>query len=129
MYLSVVTLAELRYCAKRLESGGRKSRLDMWLREEFPQRFEGRLLAIVAAIADCWGRVTNNCAAAGRPIGVMGAFFAATAEINGLTLVLETSLISLLPAFPFLIRGRKLLSLQFQHNHAVHFVSLRLWHL
>ena len=87
VYLSVVTLAELRYGAERLERGGRKSRLDIWLREELPQRFEGRLLVIDMAIADCWGRVTNSCAAAGRPIGVMDAFFAATAEIHRLTLV------------------------------------------
>jgi toxin FitB len=87
VYLSVVTLAELRYGAERLDRGGRKSRLNTWLREELPQRFEGRLLAIDAAIADCWGRVTSSCTAAGRPIGVMDAFFAATAEIHGLTLV------------------------------------------
>ena len=87
VYLSVMTLAELRYGTERLASGARKSRLDTWLREELPLRFEGRLLVIEATIADAWGRVVSRCSAVGRPIGVMDAFFAATAEVHALTLV------------------------------------------
>jgi predicted nucleic acid-binding protein len=87
VYISVMTLAELRYGSERLPPSARKSRLETWLREELPLRFEGRLLIIETAIADAWGRVMNRCSAAGRPIGVMDAFFAATAEVHGLTLV------------------------------------------
>jgi toxin FitB len=87
VYLSVMTLAELRYGSGRLPLSARKSRLETWLREELPLRFEGRLLIIETAIADVWGRVMSRCSAAGKPIGVMDAFFAATAEVHGLTLV------------------------------------------
>ncbi len=87
VYLSVITLAELRYGIERLRSSVRKSRLETWLREELPLRFEGRLLIIEVAIADAWGRVMSRCSAVGRPIGVMDAFFAATAEVHALTLV------------------------------------------
>jgi predicted nucleic acid-binding protein len=87
VFLSVITLAELRFGTERLASGARKSRLETWLREELPLRFEGRLLIIEAAIADTWGRLVSKCSAVGRPMGVMDAFFAATAEIHALTLV------------------------------------------
>ena len=87
VYLSVMTLAELRYATERLPAGSRKSRLETWLREELPLRFEGRLLIIETTIADAWGRVMSRCSAVGRPIGVMDAFFAATAEVHALTLV------------------------------------------
>ena len=87
VYLSVMTLAELRYGIERLNSGARKTRLESWLREELPLRFESRVLIVEASVADSWGRVVNRCSAAGRPIGVMDAFFAASAEVNGLTLV------------------------------------------
>jgi predicted nucleic acid-binding protein len=87
VYLSVMTLAELRYGTERLASGARKSRLDTWLGEELPLRFEGRLLIVENSIADAWGRVMSRCSAAGKPIGVMDAFFAATAEVHALTLV------------------------------------------
>ena len=87
VYLSVMTLAELRYGTERLASGARKSRLEGWLHEELLLRFEGRLLVIETAIADAWGRVMSRCSAVGKPIGVMDAFFAATAEVHALTLV------------------------------------------
>jgi toxin FitB len=87
VYLSVMTLAELRYGTERLSPGPRKSRLDAWLSEELPLRFEGRLLIIEATIANAWGRVMSKCTAAGKPIGLMDAFFAATAEVHALTLV------------------------------------------
>lgn len=87
VYLSVMTLAELRFGTERLPRGARKSRLEAWLQEELPLRFEGRFLIIEAGVADAWGRVTSRSAAAGRPIGVMDALFAATAEVHALTLV------------------------------------------
>jgi len=87
VYLSVMTLAELRYGTERLALGARKSRLDTWLREELPLRFEGRLLIVEIGIADAWGRVMSRCSAIGKPIGVMDAFFAATVEVHALTLV------------------------------------------
>lgn len=87
VYLSVMTLAELRYGTERLPSGARKSRLETWLREELPLRFEGRVIIVETTIADAWGRVTSRCSAVGKSIGVMDAFFAATAEVHALTLV------------------------------------------
>jgi predicted nucleic acid-binding protein len=86
-YLSVMTLAELRYGTERLPSSARRSRLEAWLHEELPLRFEGRLLIIEAAIADVWGRIMSRCSAVGKPISVMDAFLAATAEVHALTLV------------------------------------------
>src|SRR5215210_1866149 len=46
VYLSVVTLAELRHGVERLADGARKARLDRWLTDELLLRFEGRVLAI-----------------------------------------------------------------------------------
>lgn len=37
--------------------------------------------------ADCWGRIMARAQAAGRPMGTMDAFIAATAEQHDLTLV------------------------------------------
>lgn len=87
VFISVVTLAELRYGIERLAAGKRRRRLDEWLRAELPLRFEGRILPIDAAIADAWGKVTASREAAGRPIAVADAFIAATAEVHGLALV------------------------------------------
>jgi len=85
--ISVVTLAELRYGIERMSVGKRRDRLDEWLQDELPLRFEGRVLPIDNAIAGAWGKIVARGEAAGRPIGIMDAFIAATAEVHGLALV------------------------------------------
>lgn len=86
LFLSVVTLAELRHGVERLATGRRRAALEAWLANELPARFDDRLLAIDPETADRWGRIVARCQAAGRPIGAMDAFIAATAERHGLTL-------------------------------------------
>ncbi len=87
VFLSVVSLAELRHGIDRLAAGKRRRGLDTWLREELPLRFEGRVLPVDQAIADRWGELVARRDAVGRPIAVMDAFIAATASVHGLTLV------------------------------------------
>lgn len=87
VFLGVVTLAELRHGIERMDDGARRRRLDTWLRHELPLRFEGRILAIDAAVADAWGRIMAAGKARGRPMGLMDAFVAALALTYDLTLV------------------------------------------
>lgn len=87
IFISVVSLAELRYGVERMTAGRRRSRLEEWLRDELPLRFEGRILPVDVEVADAWGKTVSRSESAGRPIGAMDAFLAATAEIHRLTLV------------------------------------------
>jgi predicted nucleic acid-binding protein len=87
VFISVITLAELRYGVERLAPGARRRRLEAWLEHEVPLRFEGRILPVDADIAEAWGKTVSRSDAAGRPIGAMDAFLAATAEFHHLTLV------------------------------------------
>ncbi len=67
IFISVITLAELRHGIERLAPGVRRDRLDAWLTEEVPQRFETRLLDVDAETANMWGRVMARGQAAGPP--------------------------------------------------------------
>jgi len=87
VFLSVITLTELRYEIERMPPGHRRKRLDQWLEEELPLRFEGRILSIDPAIADACGKVVARSEALGRRMEAMDAFLAATAEVHRLTLV------------------------------------------
>ena len=91
VFISVITLAELRFGVERMPAGSRRKRLDEWLRGELPLRFEGRVLLIDANVADAWGQVVADRAAAGRPISNLDAFIAATVEVYSLTLVTRNS--------------------------------------
>jgi predicted nucleic acid-binding protein len=87
VFISVVTLAELRHGVERMPRGIRRSRLNTWLADELRARFESRVLTIDAPTADAWGHVMARGQTLGRPIATMDAFLAATAIRHDLTLV------------------------------------------
>jgi toxin FitB len=87
VYVSVITLAELRYGVERLRTGKRRMRLAEWLHGELPLRFEGRIVPIDDVVAGGWGKVVARRKAVGRPIGAMDAFVAATAIAYEMTIV------------------------------------------
>ena len=87
MFLSVATLAELRYGIEGLPGGRRRSQLEQWLEIELTDRFAPRILDIDIKIADAWGSLLASSMSEGRPVGVMDCFLAATALANGMTLV------------------------------------------
>ena len=78
VFLSVVTLAEIRFGVERLASGRRRTRLDLWLREELPARFDGRIVPVDAIVADACGRLLARARQAGRGLGAMDALIAAS---------------------------------------------------
>lgn len=86
-FLSIVTIAEVRHGIQRLDDSRRRRRLDAWLRDELAVRFEGRIIPIDLPVAETWGELVARREAAGRPLGVMDAFIAATANVHALTLV------------------------------------------
>ena len=86
-FLSVITLAELRYGIERLAQSNRKNRLEEWVEGELPLRFEGRILGVDGEIANFCGKVVARSEALGRRVDAMDGLIAATAEVHGLTVV------------------------------------------
>jgi toxin FitB len=87
VFISTVTLSELRYGVERLSAGARRARLDAWLRRDLLVRFSGRILPVDLDVADASGRLTARAESAGHPIEARDAFIAGTADVHGLTLV------------------------------------------
>ena len=84
LYLSVLTLGEIRKGIEAAPESKRKLKLLDWLETELPAFFVGRVLPIDAAVADRWGRLL---AATGRPLPAIDSLLAATALSHGLSLV------------------------------------------
>lgn len=87
VFLSVVSITELRYGIERLASGKRRDVLEAWLRKDMSSRFEGRILPVDIEVADACGRLVARSESQGRPIEPRDAFIAATAEVHGMNLV------------------------------------------
>lgn len=84
LYLSVLTLGELRKGIEAMTEGTRKTAFLDWLENDLPQYFAGRILPIDARTADRWGQL---CAIAARPLPAIDSLLAATALEHGLILV------------------------------------------
>lgn len=84
LYLSVLTLGEIRKGIAKLAPGPRREALDGWLAQDLPLYFSGRVLPIDAAVAEEWGRL---CAAVQRPLPAIDGLLAATALRHGMGLV------------------------------------------
>lgn len=84
LYLSVLTLGELRKGAEGIADASRRTALLDWLEAELPIFFTGRILPVDAQVADRWGRLV---ATANRPVPAIDSLLAATAAHHGLSLV------------------------------------------
>jgi toxin FitB len=87
LFVSVLTLAELRFGIQRLVAGARRLRLEAWIRTEMQGRFEGRVISVDEPIANAWADLMAGSEAAGRRMAAMDCFLAATALVWDLTLV------------------------------------------
>ena len=88
LYLSVLTVGELRKGVESLAESERKLALLDWLEADIPNFFAGRILAIDTKVADQWGKLV---AAAGRPLPAIDSLIGATAAHHGLSLVTRNS--------------------------------------
>ena len=84
LFVSVLTLGEIRKGIETLADRRRREKLRIWLEHELPEWFEGRVLPVDLAVADRWGRLL---AEVGRPVPTIDSLLAATALHHELRLV------------------------------------------
>ncbi len=86
LYLSVLTLGEIRKGIASLADSARRVALEAWLSADLSVRFAGRILSIDEAVADRWGRLSARSGST-LPLPVIDGLLAATALHHNLTLV------------------------------------------
>jgi len=84
LYLSVLSLGEIRRGVEKLPAGKRKEKLRAWLEHELPDWFGNRVLPIDAGVADQWGRLQREVL---RTLPAIDGLLAATALHHHLRLV------------------------------------------
>lgn len=87
LYLSVLTLGEIRKGVAGLPQGKRRTQLETWLEIDLQARFAGRILAIDEAIAYRWGLLAAISKQKGRALSAIDGLLAATAIHHDLTIV------------------------------------------
>lgn len=84
MHVSVLTLGEIEQGISRIRGRGdqyQAAALERWLRD-VESGFEDRILPVTLPVAAAWGRQQYA-----RPLPVINALIAATAQVHGMTVV------------------------------------------
>ena len=84
IYLSVITVGEIRKGINSLAPGRRRDVLEAWLTMDLLERFEGKILAVTVEVANIWGRLAAQGKAAGVAFAVLDGFIAATAAVHSM---------------------------------------------
>jgi predicted nucleic acid-binding protein len=87
LYLSVLTLGEIRKGLAALSPGKRRNSLETWLESDLRARFSGRILSIDSQVADRWGWLAATAKRSGKALSVIDGLLAATALHHNLTIV------------------------------------------
>lgn len=84
VYLSVLTIGEIRKGIEKLNDSKRKQQLLPWLEHELPKMFDRRILSISVEVADRWGRLLSQTT---RTLPAIDSLIAATALHHDMALV------------------------------------------
>lgn len=86
LYISAITVGELRRGIERLTEGKRKAQLQVWL-VELCDRMKGRVLSYNTSAAHVWGQLKARWDREGISIPSLDSQIAAIAHRHGLTIV------------------------------------------
>ena len=86
LYLSVITIAEIKRGITRLAESNRRSILQEFL-DGLLEIYQNNIIPIDIHVAQEWGIISASAEAKGRKISVTDGFIAATSQIHRLTLV------------------------------------------
>ena len=84
LYLSTITVAELRFGVLSLPVGRRRERLHEDLERQVLPMFAGRILAFDLAASQAYAELMVKARSAGRSISVSDGYIAATAVANAM---------------------------------------------
>jgi predicted nucleic acid-binding protein len=106
LYITIVTLAELRFGIGQLSIGNaRRGELDQWLTRTIRPMFDRRVLPVTEDIMLRWRILMEDGRKTGHTYSQPDLMIAATALEHGLTVVTRDAAISIKPECRFSTRG------------------------
>jgi predicted nucleic acid-binding protein len=87
IYLSVITVGELKKGIEKLPDSRRKTALEAWLTHDLLVRFQDHLLPLDTSVMLVWGGFVARMEAIGKPMPAIDSLIAATTLQSECTLV------------------------------------------
>ena len=92
VYLSVITIGELRKGIEKLAPSRRKDELTVWLESDLLLRFVDKVVNITVDVMLVWGELTGRLEREGKPIAAIDSLIAASVLEGNYTLVTRNEL-------------------------------------
>ena len=87
LYLSVITIGEIKAGIEKLDDGQKKEKLLHWLENDLLVRFYNRIIDIDIEIMLQWGITNTQLKKIGKPLPVMDSIIGSTAQAKNLILL------------------------------------------
>jgi tRNA(fMet)-specific endonuclease VapC len=87
VFLSAITIGEIKRGIEKLADSTRKSALQAWLEDDLLMRFGARVLPVDAAVMLVWGQLVADLDKRGKPMPAIDSLIAATCLRGKLDLV------------------------------------------
>jgi len=87
LYLSVITIGEIKAGIEKLDNGSKKEKLLHWLENDLLDRFQNRIIDIDTEVMLQWGAINNRLKQLGKPLPIMDSLIGATSEIRDFILI------------------------------------------
>ncbi len=87
LYLSVITVGEIKAGIEKLEDGKKKDKLALWLENDLLVRFNNRIIDIDTEVILQWGYNNAKLKKVGKPLPIMDSLIGSTAQVKNLVLI------------------------------------------
>ena len=87
LYLSVVTVGEIKKGVEKLPESHRKQTIKNWFENDLLIKFDGQILTLDLSIILVWGKLVGELEQKGRKLPALDSLIAATAKYYNYTLV------------------------------------------
>ncbi len=87
IYLSVITIGEIKSGIENLKDQIKKEKLSSWLYSDLLERFQNKIIDINVEIMIEWGSINQNLKSTGKSLPIMDSLIGATCIVKDLTLV------------------------------------------
>ena len=87
LYLSVVTVGEIKKGVEKLPESHRKQTIKDWFENDLLIKFDGQILTLDLSIILVWGKLVGELEQQGRKLPALDSLIAATAKYYNYTLV------------------------------------------
>jgi tRNA(fMet)-specific endonuclease VapC len=87
VYLSVITIGEIKFGIQKVQNQTKKEQLLLWLEDDLLQRFKGKIVDIDTDTMLTWGELNQYLQSLGRVIPIVDSLIASSCVAKDFTLI------------------------------------------